>query len=396
MNLKPRSRLHSYITNSSGQALMIVIALLPFLVLAVFTTMQGWRQFSQKEKIIELNLQLKNIKDYIFLNLKNTSYWAQTVNHADNAGAAKMDCLKNNTSCSTKTSFTLIDTLVTDQGAINLSQSNLGFNIWNLAPCNQFNNGAGHPECIFRPEVYWRAICNDASCLRPKIEIRLDIIYNSPPPMPSSINTKKFDEPLFIGTGTSINQIILISRKYTYSDPTNYSYAIGGTPIPLNLTLSPSQTARMEGPCSAYPASGWTPRALDDPAVPDDGIIVDDGNNVVSINPSTGIGQSFTLRPGSYYCTITAPAYYVGSHRIRLASVDSAAVVLYGTPVIAGLGTTNLSTIKGLFTIKENTRLEVQHYCHYSNGPFDLGRPVSNPDGSFDMTFTNISCSRSQ
>lgn len=379
----------SVLSNSRGASLMVVIFLLPFMIAAVFVALNNWTFFFRKEKLVVLSSQARNIVNYLHYNLENIDYWTQTINHADNAGATKMDCVKNNTDCSAKTSFSLLDTLVTDQGPINLSNANLGFNTLDLDSCNTFDETNGHIDCVFKPRVYWRAICNNSACIRSSVEIRLELIYRGANPLPSSINTQKYEKQFMVGSQTSKNENIYIVRRYLYSDPANYSYASGSPPLALDLGISPAEAVRMEGPCSS---ASWVTRKLIDPNGIGDGIYTDEGQNVVSINAS-GSGHSFTLRPGGYYCTISAPAYSVGSHIIRLTSIPEGSVLLYGMPSIAGLGTTSRSKLNGFFVINQDTVLEVQHSCSAFVNAFDLGRPVSKPNGQFDMDFTIISCS---
>lgn len=87
--------------------------------------------------------------------------------------------------------------------------------------------------------------------------------------------------------------------------------------------------------------------------------------------------NQITLAAGTYECLISAPAYFVNSHQIRLYNTTGAAVILTGTSetcnaVIGGHSQTR-SFIVGRFTIAASQALEVQHICETTKTNDGLG-----------------------
>lgn len=101
-----------------------------------------------------------------------------------------------------------------------------------------------------------------------------------------------------------------------------------------------------------FTQDAWRTRDLTEILFDDDGLAALAANQV-------------TLQPGTYYCSITAPAYRVEHHQLRLRDITNAATLLTGTTErnapAAFIQTAAFLT--GRFTLTAATVLEVQHYC---------------------------------
>lgn len=85
-----------------------------------------------------------------------------------------------------------------------------------------------------------------------------------------------------------------------------------------------------------------------------------DSANICSI-----AANQITLEPGTYECTISAPAMTVGAHQLRLYNITDAEVPAGVTGTIensSGYAQTR-STITGRFTITAQKTFEIQHYA---------------------------------
>ena len=89
--------------------------------------------------------------------------------------------------------------------------------------------------------------------------------------------------------------------------------------------------------------------------------------------------NQITLVSGNYKIYITAPAYFVGSHQIRLRNVTDNTTNLIGTnqdtrSTNARLATQNRSVINGYFEITSSKTFEIQHICTETKSLDGLGR----------------------
>lgn len=93
-----------------------------------------------------------------------------------------------------------------------------------------------------------------------------------------------------------------------------------------------------------------------------------DASNICSI-----ASNQVTLAAGTYTCSVTATAYRVGSHRLRLYNVTDAGVLLDGTSeyIYTAVPLTTRSSLSGLFVLNAQKVLEIQHRC--SNTQVSVG-----------------------
>lgn len=81
-----------------------------------------------------------------------------------------------------------------------------------------------------------------------------------------------------------------------------------------------------------------------------------------------------TLPAGSYRCLISAPAYIVVRHKIRLRNVTDGTTVLVGTSEVSNSSAlVTRSLIQGNFTVAASKELEVQHRCQTTRATDGFG-----------------------
>jgi uncharacterized delta-60 repeat protein len=92
---------------------------------------------------------------------------------------------------------------------------------------------------------------------------------------------------------------------------------------------------------------------------------VRDLNTISSVNNSIAIAQNqIIIQPGTYTFRISAPAYRVGLHQIRLQNVTENQTLAYGASAIANAnGSITFSTLEANITVTKVTNLQVQHRC---------------------------------
>jgi hypothetical protein len=95
-----------------------------------------------------------------------------------------------------------------------------------------------------------------------------------------------------------------------------------------------------------------------------------DTDNLCSLS-----SNQITLSAGTYICKISAPAYRVAQHKIRLRNVTGSTDLLVGTSEMTSIGHTiqTRSFISGKFTIAAAQALEIQHYCTVTYSDFGFG-----------------------
>jgi hypothetical protein len=103
-------------------------------------------------------------------------------------------------------------------------------------------------------------------------------------------------------------------------------------------------------------------------------------NTTIGTNTITGASLSsnrFTLPSGTYRILVTAPAFYVDSHKIKLANITDSTDTLIGTSAhssSANTGGINTeSKISGIFTINSSKTFEIQHRCAVSKASNGFG-----------------------
>ena len=219
-------------------------------------------------------------------------------------------------------------------------------------------------------DLQWRATClnGSATCVSPNIEVRGTAKYSSTVMLfGGSLNFAKYDINVSRG-GASVRQ-----------DPVVISYV-------------ETDGTGEAGLCE----SAWIMRSLNT-------IVADGASNVVSL-----AGNKFTLAAGTYSCTISSPAYKVGTNKTRLVSDAGTAIgARYSSAAMASTRDgSSTAIIQTVIDLDVDTRMYVEHTCEDkpSDGPigspnndFSLGRPVADGNaGNFaaGVTYTTVNCVR--
>jgi len=97
--------------------------------------------------------------------------------------------------------------------------------------------------------------------------------------------------------------------------------------------------------------------------------VQDDGNH------ATLSSNQIMLETGTYYFRISAPAYQVGAHQIRLQNISDASTIALGTSQRSGTAeaVVTRSMVSGVVTIAAAKTFEVQHYCQSTNSTDGYG-----------------------
>ncbi|MFC1500993.1 hypothetical protein ACFL58_00895 [Elusimicrobiota bacterium] len=84
-----------------------------------------------------------------------------------------------------------------------------------------------------------------------------------------------------------------------------------------------------------------------------------------------------TLAAGTYRIMASAPAYYVGAHKLRLRNITDGTTAVYGTAALSNTSTqasSGRSVCQGIVTIAAQKTFEVQHYCASTRATDGLGQ----------------------
>lgn len=149
----------------------------------------------------------------------------------------------------------------------------------------------------------------------------------------------------------------------------------GGSIAPKVAYISDKKASGTSG--GSCIAGGYQNRSLNTLVDPD-GIVV-----------SLSLGDSFTLREGTYEIEASAPAYKSAVHKIKLRDTTTPLNVIWGTseyssPAYNGH---SRSFLKGRFTIVTNKTFQIQHYTGSSFVTEGLG--VASSIGDIE-TYTEI------
>ncbi|GAJ24027.1 unnamed protein product [marine sediment metagenome] len=93
------------------------------------------------------------------------------------------------------------------------------------------------------------------------------------------------------------------------------------------------------------------------------------------------------MSPGTYRCLISAPAYHVHNHTIRLQNVSDATTLLVGTAEMTwsdGYVQTR-SLLAGRFTLAAEKTLEIQHRCSVTTSNTGFGMATGYQDNIYTL-----------
>jgi len=122
-------------------------------------------------------------------------------------------------------------------------------------------------------------------------------------------------------------------------------------------------------PGGTFTSGAWRTRDINEE--------IADTGNICSI-----ASNQITLAAGTYRCLISAPAFRVNGHQIRLYNVTDAVLLVLGTSEWAAddYRVENRSFAAGRFTLTAQKVLEVQHYCTATFADTGFGNPANITD----------------
>lgn len=136
-------------------------------------------------------------------------------------------------------------------------------------------------------------------------------------------------------------------------------YLVQSTPNPYTLIVESLAAGAFAGTLTA---GGWRTRTLNTE-------VIDIGNNA-----SVGSNQ-IILQPGTYRFRVSAPAFQVDRHQVRLWDVTNGSSRGNGSSEISYNSDTvqSRSIASGRFTIDVATTFELQHYCQTTKTDYGMG-----------------------
>jgi hypothetical protein len=172
----------------------------------------------------------------------------------------------------------------------------------------------------------------------------------------------------------AVNNCAIGSGYATTAAPTDCLIVSGNVGIG---TATPQAKLHVVGSSITYPLMAIIEEQK--PNGTDAGLPSNGWNNVRKLNtlvvntlglsiPANGV---FTLQPGTYYITGSAPAFYdVMRHRIRVYNVTASSTVLNGTNQYSGGNTLcdSRSFIEGVVVITTASSMRMDHYIEYAGG----------------------------
>lgn len=220
------------------------------------------------------------------------------------------------------------------------------------AVCHTFNGaqGQGNVNCPFHLDMLWEALCPQAPapCTNPLVHVVGTMHYNSALSTTHYVpNLQKLSVDLVRGRADQLRHLSLYEVVTPTSPP--------GTP--LNPPMGPPNIGASHSQCNGYRQFGT--------------LMMIDTGNMVNFNGSSPPG-TFELSPGSYNCTISAPARGVGHHRIFLVDLDNRTIILSGTSEYS-FNTQTRSIATGFFTLQVQAHLGVIHWCQAAGTPPMIG-----------------------
>jgi uncharacterized delta-60 repeat protein len=156
-----------------------------------------------------------------------------------------------------------------------------------------------------------------------------------------------------VGAGFSDTDIVLM--RYTTSGNLDTSWGTlgivndpAGTNTNIPIYISDQKSIGTNG--GTFTAGAWRTRDL---------------NSISSITTNISLsGNQIILQPGNYTVRISAPAYKVGLHQIRLQNITDEITLAYGSSAIANAsGSITFSIVEANISVNKVTTLEVQHQC---------------------------------
>ncbi|MBL7688330.1 MAG: type II secretion system protein [Bdellovibrionaceae bacterium] len=354
---------------------MIVAAVISIIALGMSTLFTD--MFSMQSKSNQ-QASYTNVRQRLMQIVQSSESWALTV--APAAGNADMNCIRNNTPCTSILGgvnqwypLTLVQADGSLNGVVAFSEQFVngtdehGFDNAGVL-CTTFNAGTPNGACALSYDLEWHPVCPGAatSCTVPAIQVRGIARFASPSIPVGGMNVARYDFMVLRGSAAIRNDPVIVS-------------------------FVKDETARAgEGNCKG----AWRQRQLTSPP------LSDPGNNV------TVAANDMTFKAGTYNCRITAPSFKAGGVRIRLRDITGVVPTIVSPTVTASMsGGSALAVIDTTFTLTADTTFKLEQYCESDpsddsdgwgavNPNYSMGVPIPDDTGYGAVTYSVVSCLR--
>lgn len=234
------------------------------------------------------------------------------------------------------------------------------------APCNRFSTASPTDACPYRVEFHLITRCPNgaATCTSPIEEVVTEV------------KTSRQSESVEI-----FNFSDGINRAPNFG-PQSFAIIRGTNADSLPMVLLEKRPAATAG--GTCPAGGSTRRMLNH--------IQSDPGLYASVDPSSGI---FTLKRGTYDCTISVPGYNVGSFRGSLINMSTGTVAIEGTSEyssdVVGMAQAR-STGERRIELTADSSFELVQYCSESAPPPTSLMAMGVPAGYGQEVYAVVMC----
>lgn len=362
--------------NESGMGLMEVLVIVGIMGIMAFGIVSMMTEMQKQRQIANLKAQLTSQKFKLEGLIRDPISWSTSINDPANAGKVEYTCMRvppvPAAGCADNTGTPPPPGGVLNSFAVLESNGLLYYN--SSGATNGFNSEG--QTCSTYPS---------AAC-----PIRWDLrVINkcpagaSPCPMPT---VRVIGRPII---DPSVQEMLHLSIN-----PDNYAFditrGVGTRFDPILVTEVLAQTGA--GSCAGSPARQFNTRAQDD------------ANNVSL--PGSGWVQ---FEPGSYQCRITAPAFKVGTHYIRMVSNTGATIGTSAASIAPRRYSKQTNAVLEVaFSISSATRFQILHNCQFSVYPspplpgettdvnLQLGISTATPGNYFStsVVYATLACYR--
>ena len=294
--------------------------------------------------------------------VKDDKAWIKTV--AANGGASKpMNCLATQSACTANTTVNNLKFILKNSQDITEFDSTTGTSGFTAkgAPCNTFSATTPTAACPISYQMYVFYTCpgGNATCYNPTIEVFAQLVF--PDAMQKAlgvtVNPTSYSVDRIRGVGTRFDPILLAQV--------------------INTTAgNPGAGA---GDCTS---GGYVTRKL--------AVQNDPANNIIAVAADGMI----SMKAGSYSCRLSAPAFRVGTHYVRLRATTGA--TYQGATALSDSSqyVINSANADVQFVLNVDTDFYFEHWCQ-SNA---IGTPAFHMGfgtGTYGtQTFATMACYR--
>jgi len=198
-----------------------------------------------------------------------------------------------------------------------------------------------------------------------------------------------------LNVGTGANQVAAGNHNHAMNDLANVSAGSPGDGHQLAWNQNAGQwesaggfavlrDVKPAGTSGGTAPSGWSTRTL---------------NNIKPSSNLTGLtlsGNDFTLEPGRYRITVSAPAYRVNRHKAALLNVGTDTFEFIGTSEYSGAGSGHVqssSIVRGRLNLTSSTTFRVRHFMQSAHGTHGYGVETGGATGVQEV-YTTVEIER--